>query len=360
MRPVHLLQSWGKVLRGKIPLLSIEITRECPLSCPGCYAYGDSHLGGSAQLRDLSDFRGDALVEGIVGLVERHDPIHVSLVGGEPLIRHRELSRVLPILSARATTDTMIVTSAVIPIPEEWMELPRVTVAVSIDGLAPDHDLRRRPATYDRILKNIAGRRVNIHCTIVRQHMLQPGYLEQFLAFWSARPEVNRIWFSVYTPQRNESSAEMLLPEDRRRLADQLPAISRRFPKLMLPEAMARAFAEPPTSPSECLFSKMSVNYTADLKSNVEPCVFGGDPDCSQCGCSISAGLHWIGGIGVAGPLKVRHLVRASMATGAVVNRIFPHKTQLPRWNQATPSSARLVQIESAQESDYAETLKKN
>ncbi len=122
------------------------------------------------------------------------------------------------------------------------MELPRITVAVSVDGLAPDHDVRRRPATYDRILQNIVGRRVNIHCTIVRQHMQQPDYLEQFLAFWSARPEVNRIWFSVYTPQRNESTPEMLLPDDRLRLARQLPAISRRFPKLMLPDGMARGF----------------------------------------------------------------------------------------------------------------------
>ncbi|MGA3204757.1 MAG: radical SAM protein [Bryobacteraceae bacterium] len=320
MKPLDLVKSWGKVLRGKTPLLSIEITRECPLRCPGCYAYGDSHLGGGAQLRNLSDFRGDDLVHGILGLVERHDPIHVSLVGGEPLIRHRELSRVLPVLSARGT-NTMVVTSAVIPIPKQWMALPRVTVAVSVDGLAPDHDVRRTPATYDRILRNIAGRRVNIHCTIVRRHLQQAGYLEQFLAFWSARPEVNRIWFSVYTPQRGESTAEMLRREDRLRLAQSLPAMIRRYPKLMLPEGMVRAFVEPPASPAQCLFSKMSVNYTADLKTKVEPCVFGGDPDCSQCGCSISAGLHWIGGLKIAGPLKVEHLVRASVAIGKGVNR---------------------------------------
>jgi sulfatase maturation enzyme AslB (radical SAM superfamily) len=358
MKPVHFVEAWGKILRGKIPLLSIEITRECPLHCPGCYAYGDSHLAGGAQLRDLSDFRGDDLVNGILGLVERHDPIQVSLVGGEPLMRHRELSRVLPVLS-ESGTNTMIVTSAVIPIPKEWMSLPHITIAVSVDGLAPDHDLRRRPATYDRILQNIAGRRVNIHCTVVRQHMQEAGYLEQFLAFWSARPEVNRIWFSVYTPQRGESSAEKLLPEDRLRLTSVLPALSRRFPKLMLPEGMARAFAEPPESPAQCLFSKMSVNYTADLKTHVEPCVFGGDPDCSQCGCSISAGLHWIGGIKAVGPLKVRHLVRASMATGAAVNRVFPYKTRLPRWIQPTKSPAPLVQIESRQARDYVDTLKK-
>jgi MoaA/NifB/PqqE/SkfB family radical SAM enzyme len=50
--------SWGKILAGKTPLPSIEITSECPLKCPGCYAYGDDHLGGLTTLRSLSDSRG--------------------------------------------------------------------------------------------------------------------------------------------------------------------------------------------------------------------------------------------------------------------------------------------------------------
>jgi MoaA/NifB/PqqE/SkfB family radical SAM enzyme len=344
MKPLHFLHSWGKILRGKIPLLSIEITRECPLSCPGCYAYGDAHLGEGAKLKDLSDFRGDALVNGILELVERHDPIHVSLVGGEPLIRHRELSRVLPLLSRRGTF-TMVVTSAVIPIPVNWTALPRITVAVSIDGLAPEHDIRRKPATYERILKNIAGRKINVHCTIVRRHMERRGYLEEFLAFWNARPEVHRIWFSVYTPQRDERSAEMLTPEQRLRLAAAIPELGRKYPKLLLPGGMAQAFVNPPASPADCIFARMSVNYTADLHSNVEPCVFGGDPDCSQCGCSISAGLHWVGGLKAAGPLRVRHIVNGSMAAGALVNKLVPHRVRLKRWSEGAPQSAELVQI---------------
>src|SRR2546425_13078889 len=123
----ELLASWWSILRGRAPMLSIEITRECPLHCPGCYAYGDEHLGGEVRLRDLSDVRGDALVEGVLELVRRHRPLHVSLVGGEPLVRHRELSRILPILSERGTF-TLVVTSAVIPIPQEWMSLRRVRV----------------------------------------------------------------------------------------------------------------------------------------------------------------------------------------------------------------------------------------
>src|ERR1700679_2509522 len=97
--PRELLSAWGNVLRGRMPMLSIEITRECPLSCPGCYAYGDKHLGGGVTLSELSDSRGQALVDGVIDLVRKHKPLHVSLVGGEPMIRHRELSQILPKLS---------------------------------------------------------------------------------------------------------------------------------------------------------------------------------------------------------------------------------------------------------------------
>src|ERR1039457_1017552 len=112
------LASWWQILKGRAPMLSIEITRECPLSCPGCYAYGDTHLGSGPTLRQLSDFRGDALVEGVVDLVRKHRPLHVSLVGGEPLVRHRELSRILPALDEMGVF-TMVVTSAVIPITQD-------------------------------------------------------------------------------------------------------------------------------------------------------------------------------------------------------------------------------------------------
>src|SRR5271168_5476507 len=95
LTPRDLVRAWWRVLSGNVPLLSIEITRECPLSCPGCYAYGDKHLGGGMTLTQLSDARGESLVQGILRLVDEHDPMQLSLVGGEPMMRHRELSQLL-------------------------------------------------------------------------------------------------------------------------------------------------------------------------------------------------------------------------------------------------------------------------
>jgi hypothetical protein len=79
-----ILVAWVRILRGQKPLLSIEITKECPLRCPGCYAYEPEHLGGT-PLRQLADYRGARLVDGVLGLVRRFRPLHISIIGGEPL-----------------------------------------------------------------------------------------------------------------------------------------------------------------------------------------------------------------------------------------------------------------------------------
>ncbi len=324
--------------------MSIEITRECPLSCPGCYAYGDTHLQGTT-LRQLNDLRGEALVDGVLGLVRQHRPLHVSLVGGEPLVRHRELTRILPQLEEMGVF-TMVVTSAVIPIPEAWMSHSRLRVAVSVDGLPEHHDERRKPATYERILQNIAGRKVNVHWVITRPMLQRLEYLEEYVSFWNTREEVDHVWVSLYTPQMGEQSAEMLTPADREFVARELPRLRKIYPKLLINDGIGQAFVNPPTEPKDCLFAKMSVNYSADFKTRVEPCVFGGTPDCSQCGCAISSALHWIKDIKAVGPVRIDHLVRGSMKIGTAVQKVRGLRKH-ERWEGAvsSPQKESLVQI---------------
>src|SRR5439155_967459 len=122
MKTTDIVRGWKSILAGRTPFLSIEITKECPLACPGCYAYGEEHLGGGTVLRDVSDLRGQALVDGVIRAIEMHRPLHVSIVGGEPLVRYKELSQIIPILHARKI-HIQVVTSAVRPIPPEWAGL---------------------------------------------------------------------------------------------------------------------------------------------------------------------------------------------------------------------------------------------
>src|SRR5213079_1530965 len=141
------------------------------------------------------------------------------------------------------------------------------------------------------------------------------------------------------TPQVGEQSAETLTAADRVTLARSLPALAKQYRKLLMTEGMAEAIIHPPTNPDDCLFSKMSANYSADLHSRVEPCVFGGTPDCSQCGCTISSALHWIRTVKVAGPVKVDHFVKASIGVGKLANRLRLHSIRPQRWHSSAPKS---------------------
>lgn len=310
-----LVRAWGRILGGTRPSLSLEITRECPLRCPGCYAYEPEHLGTAGPLRSLADHRDQDLIDRVLALVDRERPIHVSIVGGEPLVRFRELDVILPALSRRSVL-TQVVTSAVRPIPAAWKEISRLWISVSVDGLQPEHDRRRAPATYERILANIAGHEVTVHCTVTAQMARDPGAFREFLAFWSARPEVARVWFSLFTPQVGQSPPELLSPADREHVIEELASLRRDFPKLALPDAVLAGYRRPPAAPEDCLFARTTTCITADLRTRITPCQFGGTPDCSQCGCMASAGLKYIGDWRLAGLVPLRAIHAASERIG--------------------------------------------
>jgi sulfatase maturation enzyme AslB (radical SAM superfamily) len=321
VRAREVMQAWGKILSGYRPNISVEITKECPLRCPGCYAYGDEHLGGDVTLRGLADFKGDELVERFMALIDRHNPLHVSIVGGEPLVRYRELGRILPRLAERHI-HTQLVTSAVRPIPAEWAGLRRLQIVVSIDGLQPEHDVRRTPATYDRILKHVAGHQITVHCTVTRQQVRREGYIEEFLQYWQENPQTRLIWISLYTPQVGELSMERLTPDDRAHVVAELRRLRTRFSKLQMLEGMLNVYASPPDSPENCIFAQTTECFSSDLERRITPCQFGGNPDCSSCGCIASAGLEAIGRHRLKGGLPVGKIFYASMKVGQTVARL--------------------------------------
>jgi sulfatase maturation enzyme AslB (radical SAM superfamily) len=325
MHPIYVqttevLKAWGKILKGEAPSLSIEITRECPLRCPGCYAYEDAHLGGGLKLRELNDRKGQALVDGVLEVVDRLKPLHLSLVGGDPLVRYRELETMVPLLVDRGV-HVQIVTSAFRVIPPAWADLRRLSVVVSIDGLQPEHDRRRAPATYDRILKNIAGQNITIHCTITGQMMKRPGYLREFLEFWTPQPEIKKVWFSLFTPQIGDRMPEILSPQERAQVMADLLQLRKVFPKLDMAPELIQQIASPPHDPSECVFALTTRTISADLKTKITPCQFGGNPDCASCGCIASMGLSAVAAHKIGGFIPVGAIFRASVKFGQLLTK---------------------------------------
>ena len=141
--------------------------------------------------------------------------------------------------------------------------------------------------------------------------------------FWSDRLEVRKIWFSFFTPQRGVSAEENLSASERMEVMAELVSLRGKYPKAFLPDYVLAGFRKPPQSPADCIFARTTINFTADLTSRISPCQFGGEPDCSQCGCIASAGLNAIAEHRLLKILPVRSLFNVSDAIGKGTARLM-------------------------------------
>lgn len=342
MRHARIFKAWVQILLGRRPALAIEVTNKCPLSCPGCYAYQPRHVSGKG-LESIPDYRGDELVKRVLALLDEKRPLGLFLVGGEPLVRIRELNKLLPEVSRRGL-EAEVVTSGVVPIPSWWMQLKGLSVVVSIDGLQPEHDRRRTPATYERILENIKGLRVFIHCTVTRQMAEVPDSLDQFLAFWSARPEVQGIRISLYTPQVGEVAAEILGREERVHVISSLDRLGKVYEKLRLSDDMMTAYLNPPENPGKCIFAHVTECISADFKTPVLPCQLGGEPDCRQCGCVAAIGMEAVGLHRLLGGIPVGFFFRVSDRIGDFARAVRQGLRRMAVWSSRHPSEPTSIQ----------------
>ena len=144
-----------------------------------------------------------------------------------------------------------------------------------------------------------------------------------FTEFWAANPDVKRIWFSLYTPQMGEESPERLRPEDRELLVDEITGLHTQEPKLhdMMP-SVVRGYLHPPQNPDLCTFSKTTACLSADLKKPITPCQYGGNPDCTQCGCMASVGLQALGDYKLGGVIPLNAILTGSLAVGSRIRRL--------------------------------------
>jgi hypothetical protein len=166
-------------------------------------------------------------------------------------------------------------------------------------------------------LKHIAGHRIAVHCTVTRQMLARPGYLAEFSRFWSKQPEAHKIWFSIYTPQEGEVSPQRLQPQDRETLFEELSAVAN-LPKVHLPRMVLDGYRNPPRSPRECTFARLTTCLSADLKTKITPCQLGGKPVCAECGCIASAGMHSFASLKLGGLLPVSAILNASIRLGSL------------------------------------------
>ena len=67
------------------------------------------------------------------------------------------------------------------------------------------------------------------------------------------------------------------------------------YPLIDMKKGLIEELRRPPASPKDCIFARTTLTVSADLKTRITPCQFGGTPDCSQCGCIASMVLAAVG-----------------------------------------------------------------
>jgi len=95
-----------------------------------------------------------------------------------------------------------------------------------------------------------------------------------------------------------------------------LADVKRGFPKADVPRMVLEGYRRPPSSPAECLFAQTTTCISADLKTRIAPCQFGGRPVCTECGCMASSGLASIGRYALGGLVPLSALFDVSRKVG--------------------------------------------
>jgi hypothetical protein len=122
----------------------------------------------------------------------------------------------------------------------------------------------------------------------------------------------------LFTPQVGDQLPEMLQSDERQHAIADMLELRNEFPKLDMPAALIRQFAAPPRSPKDCVFARTTQILSADLKTKVVPCQFGGNPDCGSCGCVASMGLAAVAAHKLGGVIPVGAIFKASVRIGEI------------------------------------------
>src|ERR1044072_7286402 len=96
------------------------------------------------------------------------------------------------------------------------------------------------------------------------------------------------------------------------------------FPKLALRKGLIEVYAEPPSSPDECVFARTTMTLSADLNTKITPCQYGGGPDCTQCGWTAWAGLAAVARPRLFGFVPVGAIFNGSLKVGERMRRLRP------------------------------------
>jgi MoaA/NifB/PqqE/SkfB family radical SAM enzyme len=219
--PVVPLES--PVLEGLRPsAISVDVTNRCNLRCAHCFwSNYNSELPPRANTEILDHVR---------RTMERFPTItNILWYGGEPLIDAETIQVVAE--GSKLSRNNLLITNGTHPIPDLG---GRVSLAVSLDGLAPAHDRIRGAGVYEKAKTNILdaisrGIRVGLLYTINSWNL---DSLPVFLDEWAGKG-LTGVAFTMYTPLAGKVEDLALTDADRIRSVSVLREAKQRHTDLI-------------------------------------------------------------------------------------------------------------------------------
>ncbi len=267
--------------------MSFDVTDFCNLKCPYCY-WWESRRGQELELQKIVK---------LAKMYRKIGVIHVTWVGGEPMLRPDVLRAVTPIFPMNWIVTNGTDAGRVKDPDFDPFSLSNTAIIVSLDGVGDAHDKsRNKPGLYEAIKKRFWDKPILTTTTLHQGNKDQPAKL---LAEWSTS-KITAMTFEFATPiGRAANPAWDIVGEDRDKLIDELITLKKKYGRFV---ANSRYGFEMQRSKNLAAWVGEARCPTAtyvvclDAMGNVKrPCVLGSSPNnpkgklpnCATCGCHV-------------------------------------------------------------------------
>lgn len=245
----------------------VEVTRHCNLRCETCFFF-------QAFQHPHKNIPDDELLQTLRALQERHRIKLVTWVGGEPLLRPALMEQVVEIFDMN-----VIFTNGTLPIPAL-----SAGIGVSLDGPPEINDHIRGAGVYEKVKQNLdaAPQKVFIQSVVTKTNALT---LERFVEGLTHMPNVFGVVFSIYVPQKNDTSGLAFTLEERDQLLDTMIRLKDRFDHFIINERRALELTHSSTAnaiTSQCDMKENALALDYRLRRRL-PCCYGENVDCDLC-----------------------------------------------------------------------------
>jgi organic radical activating enzyme len=256
----QMMAVWMRLFFRRTVGLSIDITDQCPHSCPGCY------MRWYPKGNDLPLKRWREIIESHPA----RSRYFCAWTGGEPLLRADDIAELSQLFGWN-----WIATSGTIPIPD----IPRTTVFVSVDGPAEIHNRVR--GRWSDVAANVRSDHY-VACTVQKKNC-SPDVLREHVDFWSTRAA--GMVFGFLTPQKGDEG-KSLSHEERADVLATVRDLRRRYGRFVIGAAGQLKDCSGTTWHPGCPAEASLVTFDAQGNRKT-PCTLGPDVDCGRCGCAV-------------------------------------------------------------------------